>query len=366
MIFFDLTKTGGASHRSGLTRVSARLRESLGPAATAVSWDAGARRWTGADGVPWRREDWFLTTELFSEEERPGFTAFLRSRPGGRAALFHDAIPLKHPHITWPQSVARHPGYMKLLAEFDRVWAVSQASRAELLGFWQWQGIAQPPPVEVLALGADFDRAPRVTHVAPTNVPPRLLCLGILEPRKNQRFLLEVCANLWREGMDFELHLVGRVNPHFGRPVVARLRELQRTARPRLFFHEAADDATVAQLFASAHATLFPTLAEGCGLPLLESLWRGVPCVCSDLPVLRENADAGGCVPVALGDAGAWQDAIRRLLVDADHYQSLQRAATTRPLPTWAEAGTAIRTALAAPSPPPRDTNVAPRAPSRV
>ena len=44
---------------------------------------------------------------------------------------------------------------MKLLSRFDRVWAVSGASRDELLGFWKWQGIADPPPVDVLALGAD-------------------------------------------------------------------------------------------------------------------------------------------------------------------------------------------------------------------
>ena len=38
MIFFDTTKTGAAGHRSGLMRVSARLRDELGSAATAVSW----------------------------------------------------------------------------------------------------------------------------------------------------------------------------------------------------------------------------------------------------------------------------------------------------------------------------------------
>jgi hypothetical protein len=71
---------------------------------------------------------------LFSEEERPGFTAWLEARPCRAAAIFHDAIPLKLPQITWPRSVARHPGYLKLLAQFDRIWAVSAASREELTG----------------------------------------------------------------------------------------------------------------------------------------------------------------------------------------------------------------------------------------
>jgi glycosyltransferase involved in cell wall biosynthesis len=347
MIFFDVTRSGAAAHRSGLTRVSSRLRDRLGPAATAVTWNAAARHLSAPARGPSRRDDWFLTAELFSEAERPGFSAFLRSHPCGLAAIFHDAIPLKHPHFTWPQSVARHPGYLKMLADFDRVWAVSRASRDELLGFWRWQGIAAPPPVEVLVLGADFNDAPRRSLAAPAAAAiPSLLCLGILEPRKNQAFLLEICAELWREGLAFELHVVGRVNPNFGRPIVARLRELQRTHRRVLHFHEAADDATVARLFAGARATVFPTLAEGCGLPLLESLWRGVPCVCSDLPVLRENSDGGGCVAVAPGDRAAWKNALRRILTDDAWYRTLCKAAATRPLPTWAEAAAALLSGL--------------------
>lgn len=346
MIFFDVTKTGTASHRSGLTRVSSRLLASLGPAATRIAWDDGAQHFAPLLPTPLAAGDWFLTAELFSEEERPGFTAFLQRCGRGRAAIFHDAIPLKHPHVTWPQSVARHPGYLKLLASFDRIWAVSHASRAELLGFWRWQGIAAPPPVEVLNLGADFCPGDRCRAPAASGAVPRLVCIGILEPRKNQSFLLEVCEELWRDGLDFELHLVGRVNPHFGRPIVARLAALRRAHPAHLHFHEGADDATVADLLASARATVFPTRAEGCGLPLLESLWRGVPCVCSDLPVLRENSDGGGCLPVPVDDLAAWQEALRRILTDDEFHRLLCTEAATRPLPTWTDAAAALGTAL--------------------
>ncbi len=338
MIFFDTTKTGAAGHRSGLTRVSARLRDELGAGATPVAWDEAAARAQPAD--------WFLTTELFSGDERPGFPAFLAARPCRLAAVFHDAIPLKHPHITWPQSVARHPAYLKLLAKFDRVWAVSAASRDELLGYWRWLGLEDAPPVDVLALGADFHRQPRATARAAPRAA-RLLSVGILEPRKNQSLLLEACEELWAGGLDFELHLVGRVNPRFGRPIVERIRALRRTRGASLHFHEAADDATLAELFATARATLFPTIAEGCGLPLLESLWQGVPCVCSDLPVLRENASGGGCLPVAPGDHGAWRDALRRILTDDALCTRLGSEAAVRPLPTWRESAATLARALA-------------------
>lgn len=344
MIGFDVTKAGSSGHRSGLQRVSARLGGELGAAVTPVRWtDAGwVEAATGRSVVP-GASDWLLTAELFSEEERPGFGAWLATRSCRQAAIFHDAIPLQWPRITWPQSVARHPGYMKLLADFDRVWAVSAASRADLIGYWRWLGREAVPPVETLALGADFDGTPRQRVTAPRG--PDLLCVGILEPRKNQEILLEACEALWGEGLAFTLHLVGRVNPHFGRPIAERVRRLQRAGRA-VRHHDRADDVQLAKLYASARATLFPTRAEGCGLPLLESLWRGVPCVCSDLPVLRENADGGGCVPVPVGDVAAWRETLRRALTDDAWVAGLAEAAAARKLPTWRETAAQVAAGL--------------------
>jgi glycosyltransferase involved in cell wall biosynthesis len=346
MIYFDVTKAGRSGHRSGLQRVSARLREALGAAATEVMWDEGLREYRKLDRVKFSPGDWFLTGEVFAEDERPGFGDFIRSGRVHTAAIFHDAIPLKLPQITWPQSVARHPGYMKMLASFDRVWAVSEASRVELTGFWHWQRLEKIPPVSVLALGADFNATERVTQRGslPASVP-QLLSVGILEPRKNQTLLLNVCEELWTEGQRFELHLVGRVNPHFGPPVVARIASLRKKF-PSLRHYEAAGDDEVAQLYATARASVFPTLAEGCGLPLLESLWQGVPCVCSDLPVLRENAAGGGCLPVAVNDRAAWKDALRRMLTDDALQGPLAHEAQSRPLPTWAGAAETLRAAI--------------------
>jgi glycosyltransferase involved in cell wall biosynthesis len=340
MIWFDTTKTGAEGHRSGLMRVSSRLRQELGSAAQAIAW----QDWEKAASA----NDWFITTELFAEAERPGFTALLRRRPCRTAAVFHDAIPLKFPHTTWPRSVERHPSYLTLLREFDRVWAVSAASRDELLGFWQWQGEGPTPPVEVLPLGADADGRPRVTEPAAPTTPARFLCLGIIEPRKSQEFLLDVCAALWTAGLNFGLDVVGRVNPHFGVETAARLRRMAREY-PQLRFHEAATDTEVDALMKAATATIFPTQAEGCGLPLLESLWRGVPVLASDLPPLRENAAAGGCRLVPPNDANLWREAILEWVTNGSARTELARAACSRSMPTWRGAAEILRAATERP-----------------
>ena len=350
MIYYDTTKMGAARHRSGLMRVTSRLQQELGGLINAVRWDNAQRAFVqGKERTPvkFAPRDWLLTVELFSDAERPGLAEFIAKHPCRLAAMFHDAIPLRWPHITWPQSVQRHPGYMKLLAGFDRVFAISEASRRDLVGFWQWQGVEPRAEVSLVELGADFDGGRRVQRDARiAGGRAALLCVGIVEPRKNQSFLLEVAAELWREGLDFDLHIVGRVNPHFGRPIVDKIRALRKT-ESRLKLHEAASDAELAGLFAQLRAVVFPTIAEGCGLPLLEALWRGVPCVCSDLPVLRENAEGGGCVVAKVNDLSDWQVKLGAVLTDVELNCRLQTEAMARPLTRWTDTAQTIKKALA-------------------
>ena len=348
MIYFDVTKSAAAWHRSGLVRLNARLRHEMGAAVIAAQWDGRRGAWREASKrvpVQFSPADWLFTAEQFSEAERPGFWDFLHGRRCRLGAIFADAIPLRHPHITWPQSVARHPEYMKMLAAFDRVWAISEASRRDLVEFWRWQGGEVRAVVETIALGADFDRTPRAGPATSERRSASLLCVGILEPRKNQMFLLDVCETLWSEGLDLELNLVGRVNPHFGRPIVARLHALRRV-RPGLHHYAAAPDAHVNRLYGAARALVFPTVAEGHGLPVLESLWKGLPCVCSDLPVLREIAGGGGCLLAAPNEAAAWRAALRTVLTDDGEWRRLAAEAAARPLPTWADTARLLRAGM--------------------
>lgn len=357
MIAFDVTKASAAGHRSGLLRTSGRLLaelRTLAPGAVGeVVWSARDRAWRrwadGRAGALWTpsAEDRLFTPELFGEEERPGIAAWLASRPVPAAAVYYDAIPLKHPAISWPQSVRRHPSFLKLLACFDRVFAISATSGDELLGWWRWAGMETRAVVETLALGADATGEPRATAPHPPSARPTVLCVGILEPRKRQTLLAEACTALWREGVDFELHFVGRVNPHFGRPIERALRAAARR-EARLRWHGALDDRALAALWSRAELVAVPSLAEGNGLPAIEALWRGVPVVCSDAPALREHAEGGGCMVVSGDDAAAWRAALRPLLRDPAQRAALAAAAVARELPTWRGAAQVVLRGLAA------------------
>src|SRR4029079_10859366 len=68
-------------------------------------------------------------------------------------------------------------------------------------------------------------------------------------------------------------------------------------------------DEELARHLGSARALLFPSRAEGYGLPLLEALGSGVPVIASDLPVFRE---VGADIPDYLDplEARGWEAAI--------------------------------------------------------
>ncbi|HEY5552243.1 MAG TPA: glycosyltransferase [Opitutaceae bacterium] len=349
MILVDVTNASRSRHLSGLQRVSACVRAGLatrdGIGMREVIWEDG--RWTGVDGALVRAsaDDWLLTPEVFGADERPGFAGWIAD-PGCRtAAVYYDAIPLKLPSITWPRSVGRHPGYMKQLARFDRVLAISETSRRELVGYWDWARTPARAQVSVIPLGADGPGAPRPTLRPALESAPALVMVGIVEPRKNQSLMINVCSRLWESGLAFELHIVGRVNPHFGKPVAKHAAEVSRR-HAGLHFDGPLDDAALRALHARARAAVFPSIAEGNGLPVLEALWQGVPCVCSRIPALEENSAGGGCLLVDPEDREGWTDAIRSVVTDDAFVASLRDQALARPLPTWSDSVDAVLVAL--------------------
>lgn len=115
-----------------------------------------------------------------------------------------------------------------------------------------------------------------------------VLCVGAKRPHKNQELLVRAVPSLPEDAV---VALVGHPEPYD-----ADLRSLaaELEVADRVRFVDFVPAPELEALWRIAACVAFPTLGEGFGLPVLEALSRGVPVVCSDIPVLRE---VGGDVP---------------------------------------------------------------------
>lgn len=202
------------------------------------------------------------------------------------------------------------------VAAADGVVCISQFGRSQLM---RLSAPAHWTKLQLCRLGVDPARfVPRSGERAAG--PLRLLSVGRLTPAKGQLLLVQACAALLREGLSFELTLVG------DGPDRARLEEavsehgLQRQVRlaGALNQHE-----VLAEL-SRADAFVLPSLAEGIPVVLMEAMASGVPCISCPVNGIPELIDHGHSGLLATpGDAVDLAAQLRRLLSDAGLRQQL-------------------------------------------
>lgn len=236
-----------------------------------------------------------LTPEIFSA-----------TRDGAAHVLVHDVIPLDFPAFQRPGTVEAFARRMQAVSRSaTRCIYTTQAARADAEQHMARFG--RVPPAVVAPLGLDL----REPVAAPEAAAPYFLALGTIEPRKNHALLLDVWEKLLAGGGEVpRLKIVGKR----GWNNASVFDRLDDTARWQGAVQElgAVEDDELAPLIAGAQALLFPSLAEGYGLPPLEAAALGVPVVCNTLPVYLETL---GNIPVYAdaSDQYQWEKAIRLL-----------------------------------------------------
>lgn len=301
------------------------------------------RGWARIDlAARMRPADALLVPEIF-QDNRVGR---LPLGPGRAVAVCHDAIALRRPEITPAAHGAGAREYLEALAGFSEVIAVSEETRAELLAVWREAGLA-PAPVSVLGWPVKHAGPGRPAGAPPTEPTPDILCVGTFEPRKNHLALLAAADQLWQAGFHFGLTLIGRTTPGHGAAVVEAVARLAAGGRPVRWLRHV-DDTTLEAAYARASFTVFPSLAEGFGLPVLESLWHGRPCVCGANGALGEVSQGGGCLAVDQTQPGALAAGMERLLNDHALRHRLAGEARERPFAAWEDYAPALRARLGA------------------
>lgn len=264
----------------------------------------------------------------------PRVLSGLRAIPGARiAVMLHDAIPLTHPHLTRPGTPERFAGLLSSVAnEADLILFNSRQTATEVAAVLPPHRTGQRHLVAPLGVQR-FGPAPAALPYGLDPRRPVFTCVGTIEPRKNHDLLLEIWERLERSRTPAgvpQLAVVGR-RGWAGADLFRRLDHATATGRSVHAFN-AMTDRDLAGLLAASSGLLFPSLAEGFGLPAAEAAAMSVPVICSDLPVFREilGDHPTYCDPT---DPDAWQRAITER---ADAWLADPTARPDPlPVPTW-------------------------------
>ena len=98
--------------------------------------------------------------------------------------------------------------------------------------------------------------------------------------------MVEAFTDYWEQGGKGSLVLAGRAG-WLCEKIVTTIEQHPQFGR-RLFWYQDATDAEVQFMYRKARALVFPSLAEGFGLPIVESLHQGTEVLASDTPIHRE------------------------------------------------------------------------------
>lgn len=239
----------------------------------------------------------------------PGIAQWCQTRGLRPVYLVHDLIPITHPQFCRKGEDVRHRGRICTVLESAAGVVTNSADTLDsLAAFAAAEGRCLPPTAIA------WPGTPRLPVGAPANVAaPTFVTLGTIEGRKNHKLLLSVWQELLATAGP------GRVRDPLPRLVIIGRRGWQ--AQEVFTMLDSVDfgglvseagplpDSKLGAILTSARALLFPSLAEGYGMPLAEALAAGVPVIASDLPVFRE---VGQGVPELLpyNDASAWYTAV--------------------------------------------------------
>ena len=217
---------------------------------------------------------------------RPSFPPVPRV-PCPLVVTIHDLIPWSFYGPALPRrNRAFYAWNVRRAVHAQAIATVSEAAAdeiAELAG-------ADRAAITVVTSAVDFE--PRLDRAALARLgvtEPYVLYAGSYEPRKNLIGALRAFDRFATAGAPHGL--VALTEPTSGHAPAALAVLAGLASRPRVrIVHSVAED-DLRALYASASAVLFPSLAEGLGLPAIQAAACGVPLVVSHLPVYAETVE---------------------------------------------------------------------------
>ena len=230
--------------------------------------------------------------------------------------LVHDLLPVLMPRFFHEGMSPIHAKWLSTLEKTDGVVCVSRTVADELAEWLTFFGSKRLRP---FLIGWSHNAADLAGSVPTKGLPAdathvfsslsrraTFLMVGTIEPRKGQMQTLLAFEQLWAQGVDINLVMVGKYGWN-----VDLLVEILRTHSEynrRLFWLAGISDEYLEKVYASSSCLISASEGEGFGLPLIEAAQNKLPIITRDIPVFREVAGPhafyfSGLEPEALATA---------------------------------------------------------------
>ncbi len=245
-----------------------------------------------------------------------------RCRGAFVASLIYDLIPLTHPEFVGLKRRDAFRDYLHKAAQnSDLLISISDTVRDQLSEYLSNAVEFSDGPLAPICsyqLGAEIRAVtgrvrPEVRKLFDGSARS-YLTVAAFDPRKNHGFLLDAFDLLWQQQPDLQLCLVGRIGSRCD-DFIERLLTHPRLGK-QLHFFDDLTDVELQHCYRDARAVIFPSIVEGFGLPIVESLWFGRKTFASDTAIHREVGRSDCCYfgldnPTSLADSILdWEDQI--------------------------------------------------------
>ena len=267
---------------------------------------------------------WF---EKFGEVTLPGvdiahwtYPLPIKAQNAANIYTLHDLVPLRLPHTTLDNKRRYFKLCKQLVGTADHIVTVSEASRQDIISLLgadpnkvtnTYQSVSFPPAV---LSKTETTLSAELAGIFNLQYKGYHLFFGAIEPKKNINRMLEAYLG---SGIDTPLVIVGAPgwkNDEELRLLTA-LNGLPKSAqskKDRIIRLEYLPFSLLVSVIRGAKATFFPSLYEGFGLPVLESMALGTAVLTSNTSSLPEVAGDAACL-IDPYDTQAMAEAMRAL-----------------------------------------------------
>ncbi|MBW2647028.1 MAG: glycosyltransferase family 4 protein [Deltaproteobacteria bacterium] len=225
-------------------------------------------------------------------------TQFLRNKGILVYHVVYDIIPALKPEFFWPDLCYEFCEWLLAVSNSDGAICISRAVADELGEWLNANGPKRLRPFKIgwFHLGADVENSVPTRGLtedasqilAQLAARPSFLMVGTIESRKGHAQTLAAFEQLWAEGVDANIVIVGKQGWN-----VETLVETQRNhpeQGKRLFWLEGISDEYLEKIYAASTCLIAASEGEGFGLPLIEAAQHKLPIIARDIPVFREVA----------------------------------------------------------------------------